>query len=388
MKTVRLPRPLRLAAMLGAVTLLPACSLFKGSDDYYEAEPLPPMKVPEGMETTSLEPLYVVPEIPAQDDELLMARDYGSYEVPRPEPLPTDGATASGVKIQRLGDERWILISAPSSQIWPRVQSFLSRYGVGVAVNDPADGLIETDWVRFKVDSEQKHRYRIWIEQGLRPDTTEIHVVHRQVPENFSDPSNLEWSRGSTDTEREAFILDELANTLASQVTNGSASLLGQRVGGEAKSDLSFVEGEPVLTLRLSYQRAWATVMHSLEQEEFALWDSNSEKGVALVSYVTEDVEERSFIGKLFADDELPEEAPAKLDEVLNHLAPQPEVKELFGDIAGVDYGSPKQLPHTFLIVAKAQDGKTAIYVRSAQGTKLSPRTARKILSIVRRNLI
>lgn len=387
--SMKLFRPLplfRLMSILGAVSLLAACA--SSADDYYRAEPLPPIKVPEGMQTTSLEPLYPVPEMPAREDELLLARGYGSYEVPRPDPLATSGATESGVKIQSLGDERWILADAATSQIWPRVQSFLSRYGIGVAVNDPASGLIETDWVHFKAAGELKHRFRIWIEQGLRPGTTEVHVVQRQVPEAYSDTSRLEWTRSSKDPEREAFLLDELAAALALTASNSSASLLGQKVGGEAKSDITFIDREPVLQLRLDYERAAATVIHSLGQKEFVLWESDRAKGVALVSHLAESAVPDSWLGRLFSSDELPEEAPASLNDLLSHLSSEPEVKELFKEIAGVDYGSPKKLSHTYLVVITPAEGETAIRVRSAQGTRLPPRLAREILTVVRRNLI
>ena len=345
------------------------------------------MKVPADMETRSLEQLYVLPEVTAREDELLLARDYDSYEVPRPDPLPTEGATESGVKIQRLGDVRWILVDAPTSQVWPQVQRFLSRFGIGVAVNDAASGMIETAWVRFNEDAEQKHRYRIWIEHGLRPDTTEVHVVHRQVPEPFSDPSKLVWTRSSDDLTREEYIVDELAAELAIEAKNSSASLLGQQVGGQAKSDIVFVDGEPVLQLRLPYDRAWATVTHSLGEEGFALWENEAAKGVALISYLI-DADEQGFWGRLFSFNDLPEEAPATLSEVLSHLAQKAEVSALFEGVAGVEYGSSKELRNTYLVVLKAEKDLTSVYVRAADGTQLSPRAARKILGLVRRNLI
>lgn len=388
MKIRLLPRSTRLLGIAGAASLLAGCGLFQGpGDEYYRAEPLPKMKVPEGMQTTSLEPLYEVPELAAEEDELLLARDFGSFEAPRPDPLPTEGATDSGVKIQRLGDERWILIDAPTSQVWPRVQSFLSRYGVGVDVNDPGSGLIETDWVRFKVDAEQKHRYQIWIEQGLRPDTTEVHVVHRQVPEATPNDTALAWDRDSQDVERETYIVDELAASLASEARNGSASLLGQRVGGKAKADITFLEKEPVLQLRLDYDRAWATVTHALKQEGFVLWESDMDKATALFGYLVDRPEELSFIARWFADD-LPDEAPATLEQVLGHLAPEPAARALFGDVEGAGFGEPQERAHTYLLKVEVVNGETLIYVRSSQGTRLSPRAARKILSAIRRNLI
>ncbi len=386
MNSYHCPSLTRLVPVLVIAGVLTACSSTR--DDYYRAEVLPPISVPEGMQTTSLEPLYVVPDIPEREDELLLSRDYGSFEAPRPDPLATSGATESGVKIQKLGDERWILIDASTSQVWPRTQSFLSRYGIGVAVNDPALGLIETDWVVFKADAEQKHRYRIWIEQGLRPDTTEVHVVHREVPEAFSDASSLEWNRTSQDAEREAFLLDELAAALAANASNNSASLLGQKVGGNAKSDIEFIDSEPVLQLRLDAARAWATVLHALNQEEFALWESDFDKRVALMSHMVQGDDDTSFIGGLFADDDLPEQAPVTLDEALSRLVQNSQVKALFGEIEGVGYTSSKPLPDTYLVVMKAGEREASFYVRTAQGTRLSPRDARQILTLIRRNLI
>ena len=58
--------------------------LFRGKErDYLEAGSIEAMKVPEGMESKPIEPLYVIPESRAQDefgDDI----DLTEFQVPRP----------------------------------------------------------------------------------------------------------------------------------------------------------------------------------------------------------------------------------------------------------------------------------------------------------------
>ena len=66
--------------------------------------------------------------------------------------------------------------------------------------------------------------------------------------------------------------MDNLANSLALGISNRSASLLGQTVGGDVKSGLTLYQGEPVLRLRLPLDRAKASLSRALESEGFVKW--------------------------------------------------------------------------------------------------------------------
>src|SRR5690606_6351109 len=131
-----------------------------------------------------------------------------------------------------------------------RLRSFLNVNGLTVAHADISSGIIETDWIQFKTDLSTYDRYRLQIDQGVQPDTSEIHILHMSIPADSAPSADLSWGRTSVNTERERWLLDELAATLASDTTEGGTSLLAQAIGGSAKAGLVTFNNEPALSLR------------------------------------------------------------------------------------------------------------------------------------------
>nr|MBX2857206.1 outer membrane protein assembly factor BamC [Cellvibrionaceae bacterium] len=178
--------------------LLSGCSTFFGDEgvfrsrqkDYLRAAPVSPMTVPGDKVTRPMVTIYDVPEINA-NDEFGDAYQLQDYEIPRPNPMADKGEV--GVKIQKLGSERWIFLNASTSQVWPRTQNFMSEYNLQVVASNASAGLIETGWLRFKNDAETKTRYRVSLEKGIHPETSEIHILQMQRPESFPEEDTPVW---------------------------------------------------------------------------------------------------------------------------------------------------------------------------------------------------
>src|SRR5690606_16751369 len=143
--------------------------------------------------------------------------------VPRPEPLATN-ALAERVKIQRLGNQRWMLMNVAPGELCPRVRTFLNTNSAPVASADISRGILDAHWVQFKTDLSTSDRYRVQIDQGVQPDTSEIHILHQSLPGTIDPDQERPWPALSTSAEREAWLLDELAATLAADETIGGTS--------------------------------------------------------------------------------------------------------------------------------------------------------------------
>ncbi len=390
--------PLALLACLSVATLSGCGMLFKDEeavfrnkgDHYLRSEPIGAIEVPEDMQSIPFEPLYPIPEVYATDEFGDQYTLY-EYEVPRPDPINSD-EQAFGVKIQKLGDERWIYLSASTSQVWPRTQSFLTSSDLGVVHADASAGVIETAWLQYKDDTENMARFRILLEKGIHPDTTEVHVLEHQLPMGTVVSSNEPWPQISSSSEKEEWLLRELANHLAATIDNASASLLGQNVGGEAKAEFLRAGGEPTLRLRLSRERAWATLTHATRQDGFVTWGKDESKGVVYAGYSETQTEERGFFKRLFSfgdDGKLPEEARYPLDEVLQHLSGSEEVRSAFSGIDGVDYQDAlRRQDEGYLVLLKHGEGYADVTVRDQRGRPMSSAETKRLLRLIRKNLI
>lgn len=399
MTTIKETISLRSLLMTGTIALLVSslsgCSGLFGpegyfrdrGDDYLKAEEMATMKLPEGTDARVIQPLYVIPRDNSTEFDLA---DGDSFDVPRPQPLAAN-MQSEKVKIQKLGSKRWVLINSPASEAWPRVRNFLSANGLQVALTRAEQGLIETAWLKFTADELTRHRYRIRIEQGVQPDSTEIHILHASELVSEELTANKPWPEDSSDSEKESWMIDELASVLASEESGAATSLMAQTIGGGAKVDFGKDGREPLLIMELDANRAWATVGHSVRNGGFTLLDENSDKSIFYVTYVSPD-EDRGWFSSLWGgDEEESADSPYSLMEVLNNLQLEDSATNriLFSDeiVVNTQGGQLTEVPGLLVLVSKGEQ-RIKVRVRDALGRPLLPKQAKRLLTIMRRNLI
>lgn len=386
-----------LYALLVCLTFpLSGCGMFFGDEglfrnrggDYLKSDNLPPLVLDENLDRQALGELYPIPPITAADYD----ESGDVYEVPRPLPLSANILQES-VKIQKLGDKTWILMNVAPGEVWPRVRSFLNVNGLAVARADISSGVIETDWIQFKTDLTTYDRYRLQIDQGVQPDTSEIHIRHMSIPTDSQPSTGLSWGDSSVNPERERWLLDELAATLASDTTEGGTSLLAQAIGGSAKAGLVKLKNEPVLSLRLDRARALGTLAHAVKQEGFTPYENDAATGIFYVHYRKPDADGPGWFSRkwdsLFgASEEEPVKikSPYSLAELSANL---PEGEALENAPLSKRDGE-KTLPKApgYLVIVTGEDGNLLVRVRDPYGKRLESRKAREMLTTIRKNLI
>ena len=62
---------------------------------------------------------------------------------------------ASGMRVERDGDQQWLIIEATPSEVWPRVREFWMQEGFLLKLEDPSVGIIETGWAENRADIPQ-----------------------------------------------------------------------------------------------------------------------------------------------------------------------------------------------------------------------------------------
>lgn len=382
--------------LVGALGTVTGCSSLFGQegyfrdrgDDYLKADVIAPMKLPEGVSSERIAQLYAIPKSSVTSfDEL------SEFEVPRPQPL-SDNAFSDKVKIQKLADNRWILINAAPAEVWPKVRQFLSVNRLEVVFTDATTGVIETGWLQFKSDADNKDKYRVQIEQGVQPGSTEIHVLHMSVSQKVPGRGQINWPSRSVNAEREAWMIDELAATLASDTTTGqSASLLAQTIGVSDKVELLVEDREPLLRLDLDYSRAWATVGYAVQKEGFELWEQDDIVGVYYVNFRDEEIEEEApgFFGRLFGAEDKSAQvgSPYELQKVLAHLQLDDSEanRKIFASVSSEAKNALDDVPG-YLVVVRGLEGRIEVRVRDGYARTLAPKQAKQLLNVIRRNLI
>ena len=266
------------------------------SNDYLQAAALEAIKVPEELDGQAIGQLYPVPAAGDVPDYQLG----DEFVVPRVEASLSE-SSSSAVKIQRLGDESWILASAAPGETWPRVRNFLATNELPTEFANAATGTIDTAWVELDGDEQVVHQFRLKLEQGVQLNTTEIVIQQREYRADAMPAVLPEWpAQGSNDLEQEEWLRNNLAESLATDDITGSASLLGQEIGAAVKVRLATPTNEnPYMLLFLNQERAWAAITYALDIETINLLERDDELGIADFEFYEEVPADLSWFAKL-----------------------------------------------------------------------------------------
>lgn len=386
-------RPFLALLVAGLTVSLSGCGMFFGDEgvfrnregDYVKADNIPPLVLPAGKKSESMGELYPIPPITATDFGYDPTAD--DYEIPRPMPLSAN-LEQENVKIQRVGSESWILLNAAPGEVWPRIRNFLNVNTLAVSKADIGKGIIETSWLQFKTDLSTYDRYRLQIDQGVQPETTEIHITHMSVPVAEKPAADMGWPRRSVNPEREKWMLDELAATLASETTEGGTSLLAQAIGGSVKANLGVAGSEPLMTIKLDRQRAFATLTYAAKQDGFTTFETDTEAGLFYVHYIDPEEAKPGWFKRFFRIGLNPKAptSPYSLAQIKTNML----TGEALEKAPRSDRDEEKVLPDApgYLIVVTGKQGNFVVRIRDPYGKRLTPHEARALLTILRRNLI
>jgi outer membrane protein assembly factor BamC len=248
------------------------------SDEYRRARAMPPLELPPGMESQSIEEIYAVPEVTSE-----ATLDDGD-RVPRPAPLVAASADQL-VRIQSLGDTSWVLVAIAPGQLWPQLRSFLNAANIEVARMDARAGIIESTYLNLQgVDRAARFRFRI--DRGVQRGNSELHVL--QMYQQAEDG----WPAQSDDLDLEGDMLRGVAQYIANSADTAPVSMMAEQAMAATARVALVEEGNGhYIDLDLPFDRAWASLARSLERSGFAINDRNRSTGRYYATYVgdTED---------------------------------------------------------------------------------------------------
>jgi len=271
-----------LAGVSGCSYLLGDDGVFRDKSEDYKKAPEPPrLQIPEGKNSNTLQDIYVVPAV---HDSLVLS---GEFEVPRPTPLVA-GAGDEIIRIQKLGEERWALVSEAPGQLWPQVRSFLSAAGIQIARVDPRAGLIETGWITLEGE-DMASRFQFRIEQGVQRGNSELHVLQMHQAGDINS-----WPPTSDDLQLESDVLQSVAQYIADSSDAAPVSMIADQAisaGGKISLEAS-PDGHTLIRVGLPFQRAWASLARALEASTFEITDRDRSKGEYYVKFLGPDTEE------------------------------------------------------------------------------------------------
>lgn len=271
-------------------------------DDYRQAKMEKALDIPMQLDSDAIDDRFAIP--PITDRTSLVS----VFEVPRPEPLAED-INRDTVKINRLAEQRWILVDGSPGEVWPKLRGFLSLNQLAVARADAVVGIIDTSWLQPNGEGLSQERYRLRIEQGVQRGSSEVYVLQADTLSGQSS-----WPTSSSNLDRENIMIEELAQYLAdSSGTTAAVSMLAQQAI-DSTGKIVIEEDDaavPYIKLELPFPRAWASVGKSLSKAGYFISDLDRSQKIYYLRYDIEREKqgEPGFFASLFDwsdDDEDP----------------------------------------------------------------------------------
>jgi outer membrane protein assembly factor BamC len=281
----------------------------KSNVEYKSAGKLPPLDVPPDLTAPAREGRYQVPE-PGRGATTLSGYQAGRAQQAQPGTeslLPA----IEGMRIERDGDQRWLVVNEPPERIWPVVRSFLQENGLLIAREVPEAGVIETDWAenRAKIPDSwirrtlgslfeplhatpERDKYRVRLERAPGGGT-EIYISHRGLAEVYvsEERTQTAWHPRPSDPGLEAEFLRRLMVRLGAPEGEARAKVAAAQPAPQRAVLTKGVDGEAQLEVREPFDRAWRRVGLALDRVGFTVEDRDRQKGVYFVRYVDPEVE-------------------------------------------------------------------------------------------------
>ena len=306
-------------ALLGLTLALSACSVLETDKvDYKSASKAPSLAVPPDLTQLSRDNRYAIP------GGAVTASAYQLGQVSQSVPVAV--AAIADVRIERAGNQRWLVVKRPADQLWDPVRDFWQENGFLLALDQNNLGIMETDWAenRAKIPQDfirnslgklldslystaERDKFRTRLERTPSGET-EIYISHRGMVEVYpsgnttqsTKDSGTVWQPRPADPELETEFLRRLMVKLG--VTQEQAKAVAASGSGKTVSRASVVNGQPVVLIDEGFERAWRRVGLSLDRTGFTVEDRDRSQGTYFVRYVepNPDKAEPGFLSKLF----------------------------------------------------------------------------------------
>jgi outer membrane protein assembly factor BamC len=330
--TIRNNKPLASQPAVRALTLsvlalsLAACSTVFESDkvDYRAATKAPPLDIPPDLTQLQKDNRYAIPDGRGVATASGLQQKGPNMAVSGEQVGPV---ASDSVRVERAGNQRWLVVKATPEQLWPQLKDFWHDAGFTVETENAAAGIMETNWaenrskipqdfirrtlgkvIDFAYSTNQRDKFRTRLERNA-DGTTDIYISHRGAEEVVDKDGAGSWTTRANDPTLENMFVARLMVRLTGTTNIKAAESIVDKAAPQpqhAKLLADHVEVDE------GFDRAWRRVGLALDRVGFTVEDRDRVQGVYFVRYVDSDgADKKGFFSKLlsFGNDDKDKEA-------------------------------------------------------------------------------
>ena len=363
-----------ITAILASI-FLSACGMFgssgKNTDYRSQGGKIASLEVPPDLTSPVVDDRFVIPD-PKATTFSSYSRERGAAPVTGNAVLPK----VDGARIERAGEQRWLVVKTTAGAAWPVIKEFWTENGFILKRESPAIGIMETDWAENRAklpqdlirrtvgrvldglyDTGYRDKFRTRLEPGAEPGTVDVYVSHRGLEEVYTGADKLgaAWQPRASDKELEAEMLARLMAKFGIVAAPAStvAGTSGATASGAARAYYA-PDNSGSLKVNEPFDRAWRRVGLALDRIGFTVEDRDRSKGLFFVRYIDPDAEAKSSSGG----------------------------KGFFDKLAFWRKDDPESKPQYRIFVAEAA-GASDVMVQGADGKPDNSSTSKRILSLL-----
>jgi outer membrane protein assembly factor BamC len=326
MKQNALVKSLAITLLTLFVSACDSIPFIDNTSDYKGAGRSKPLEVPPDLTAVRSSDAYSVPGGSTTYNTYNQAQD--GQEAGVEKVLPN----SDGVRMEKAGAQRWLVVNASAEKIWPVVREFWIDQGFAVRVENAETGVMETEWIEAdaikaaegkknigeKFDKwldklsgfADRRKFRTRLERGEKEGSTEIYMTHRTVTSAPDDGKNkvrtnygevetgyrLDGTKSDKTVEENAAELDaELLRRLMVKlgVTEKRAQEIAANPVSEKRAEV-LKEADSSVTLKLNdpFDRGWRRVGLALDRIGFVTEDKDRSSGLFFVRYADVDIDD------------------------------------------------------------------------------------------------
>lgn len=295
--------PLFLLPMLAGCSWLDQAFPDK-SQDYKRAEPTQSLEVPPDLTTTPTTDVLVVPSGPATLSGYTSARESLGKQAGAAGDLIVD---PDALSFEREKDRAWLVVKGEPSSVWPVAREFWIEDGFFIMREDSALGTLETDWKENRAaipqdpirrligrvydnaySSSYRDRYRMRLERGEKPGTTEVFISHQGIEEILvagEGDGDTKWGPRPADPGMESEMLKRMMIFMGMRPEQAEQQLAAEEPRRVRAELIQQDSGQAMLVIHDDFDKAWRNVGIVLDRVGFAVEDRDRIQGLYYVRY-------------------------------------------------------------------------------------------------------
>ncbi|MES9943576.1 MAG: outer membrane protein assembly factor BamC [Candidatus Thiodiazotropha sp.] len=212
------------------------------------------------------------------------------------------------IRVERDGDQRWLVINAQPQAVWSKIIEFWRSNGLLLVEQDPTIGIMRTDWLESRADIKQgviteffrktlgsiyssatRDQFRVRLEKGLEYGTTELYLTHRGMEEKLKEDvsgnaDTTYWTPRPNDPGIEAAMLRSIMVYLGVASEKAEVALAKDETR-QQRSQLIKTGERSELWINEGFARAWRLTGVALDRVGFAVEDRDRSSGIYFVRY-------------------------------------------------------------------------------------------------------